>query len=401
MKYNNNNVKDYTTYCNRINMKKVKDSDTKVKNLLKSKSVEERISVIKKHKELAKEVVNDDNWKVRYTAISDNYALPVQVIERFARDEDKRVSNKAKYMLDILSKYIYREEFKDTISIKLLIPGGCNAKCFFCYGNGYSCKNKKEFQIQFLENFLYSLERIILEIGDKQEISLDITGGEPTLDSNFLIQVLGKLRTFYLLKRIKKVTLTSNGFKLKEVIPSLKGVVDYVNISIHHYDKSKREKIFGAKTFTNDEYKEIVLKLIDNDIVPTAVAIIYEEIENFAKFRDNMISWSEDIGFSGIRFRKNVYWKDENSFRKYKNITIKNCNFKYIQGQDTTNLTWCKLKTKTGFLVYFISGVEDTTKVSLGAEFVINDDGIGYVDFDKKQKISEYKLPVGLVFDKK
>lgn len=304
-------------------------------------------------------------------------------------------------MLDMLSKYIYREDFQDTISIKLVIPGTCNAKCFFCYGDGYKCSNTKEMQEQFIQNFLDSLEEIILRIDSNKKISLDITGGEPTLDSKFLIKVLNKLRSFYLLERLDKVTLTSNGLRLKQVAAALKGVVDYVNISIHHYDKAERDKIFGVKTFTDEEYKEIVLSLIDNDIIPSAVAIVYKEDSGFANFRDNMIKWAEEIGFSGVRFRKNAYWEDKEPFMNYINDTIKDGKYTYVEGKDTMNLTWCKLKTKTDFLVYFVSGVADTTKVALGTEFVINDDGIGYADFDKKQRVSEYPLPLGLMFDVK
>ncbi len=379
----------------------IRENQKYLEELLKTESIDKRISVVKKHKELASNVLNDSSWKVRYTAINNNYALPVSVIQKFAFDKDKRVSDKAKYMLDTLSKYIYREDFKDTISIKLVIPGGCNAKCFFCYGDGYKCSNKNELQEKFLNNFLDSLEEIILRIEPHRKVSLDITGGEPTLDSKYLIKVLNKLRNFYLLERLDKVTLTSNGFRLKEVTPALRGVVDYVNVSIHHYDKEKRDKIFGVKTFTDDEYKEIVLKLIDNDIIPSAVAIIYKQDNEFEIFRDNMISWAEEIGFSGIRFRKNAYWEDKATFMEYINKTIQDGKYTYIEGRDTTNITWCSLKTKSDFSVYFVSGVPDTTKISLGTEFVVNDDGIAYSDFDKKQKVSEYKLPLGLVFDVK
>ena len=252
-----------------------------------------------------------------------------------------------------------------------------------------------------MQNFLESLEEIIVGCDEDKKISLDITGGEPTLDSGFLVKVLNKLRSFYLLPRLEKVTLTSNGFKLKEIAYALKGVVNYVNISIHHYEKMERDRIFGAKTFSDYEYKEMVLKLIDNNIQPSAVVIVYKEDKNFSEFRDKMINWAEEIGFGGIRFRKNVYWDDKKLFMNYVNDTIKNGEYTYIEGRDTTYLTWCKLKNKTDFLVYFISGVEDTTQMSLGMEFVVNDDGIGYVDFNKKQRIADYPLPLGLTFDVK
>ena len=68
-------------------------------------------------------------------------------------------------------KYIERKEYNKVITVKLVIPGGCNAKCPFCYNKdkGMLCDRQ-----QFLDNFIESPDDIITRIGDKNPISVDI-----------------------------------------------------------------------------------------------------------------------------------------------------------------------------------------------------------------------------------
>ena len=102
--------------------------------------------------------------------------------------------------------FIERIDYNKVITIKLVIPGGCNAKCPFCYNKDKKMTCNKA---QFLENFIPSLDNLLNEIGDKNEVSVDITGGEPTLDYEFLIQVLTKLREYNIKSRVLRTTMTT------------------------------------------------------------------------------------------------------------------------------------------------------------------------------------------------
>lgn len=126
-------------------------------------------------------------------------------------------------------KYIERKDYNKVITVKLVIPGGCNAKCSFCYNKDKDMSCDKQ---QFLDNFTESLDDIITRIGDKNPISVDITGGEPTLDPEYLSKVFIKLKEFNIKSKVLRVTMTTNGTHLKEVISYMKDIVDYVNISI-------------------------------------------------------------------------------------------------------------------------------------------------------------------------
>ena len=125
--------------------------------------------------------------------------------------------------------FVERKDYNKVITVKLVIPGRCNAKCPFCYNKDKRISCDKQ---QFLDNFINSLDDIICRIGDKNTISVDITGGEPTLDPELLSKVLIKLKQYDIKSRVLRTTITTNGTNLKEVIPFMKGVIDYVNISI-------------------------------------------------------------------------------------------------------------------------------------------------------------------------
>lgn len=81
--------------------------------------------------------------------------------------------------------YVERTDYNKVISVKLMIPGTCNAKCTFCYMKDYKHSVLKNQKDEFLNNYLSSLNKIISEIGDKNPISLDITGNEQRLILNF------------------------------------------------------------------------------------------------------------------------------------------------------------------------------------------------------------------------
>ena len=345
--------------------------------------------------------VKDSSWRVRYVAINNNPEVPTEILEELIHDRDARVRSKAQELLQIQSDYIYRKDFDNAITIKLVIPGACNANCRFCY-NKHSNQMEKtttDLKQKWLDNFLIALEQIVVKIGRRQPISIDITGNEPTLDADFFIKVMHKLRGFSLRSNISRITCTTNGVNIKKVAPFMNGIINYVNISVHDYNQERRNAIFGSYCPTDEDYREKVQILLDNNIHSSAVAVIDRKIENFSNFRDEFIEWAEDIGFVSLRFRHNVY-SDGDDFLSYMNETISNNQFFTIQKEDTPDSNWCQLSTANGFMLFFLKGVVDTYQVSPGIEFIVHDDGKAYADFNKTIPFEKYKFPVGYIFDK-
>ena len=79
------------------------------------------------------DAIKDPSWRVRYVAINNNPEVPTKILEKLVHDRDSRVRSKAQELLQIQSDYIYRKDFDNAITIKLVIPGACNANCSFCY----------------------------------------------------------------------------------------------------------------------------------------------------------------------------------------------------------------------------------------------------------------------------
>ena len=400
---NTNNLSKFLNHPNYLVRDGLLDNKNITDDILEKLSHDDSVQIREKlAKKYIERAIKDSNWRVRYAAINDNPEVPYELLKDLLNDKDLRVKNKAQRLLEIQKDYIYRKDFDNSITIKLVIPGGCNANCNFCYNKHTTNmqKNSTLLKEQWLNNFLISLEQIVLKIEERQPISIDITGNEPTLDSDFFIKVMHKLRSFSLKDKISRITCTTNGIGLKKVAPFMKGVVNYVNISVHDYNQERRNKTFRTYNPTDEYYKEVVQILLDNNIHTSAVAVIYNEINNFPKWRDEFIKWAEKIGFVSLRFRHNVYFNNDN-FLEYMNNTINDKNFYLIQKENTPDSNWCQLTTKNGFLVFFLKGVVDTYKVSPGIEFIVHDDGKAYVDFNKKIPFENYDFPIGYVFDKK
>lgn len=293
-------------------------------------------------------------------------------------------------------KYIERKGYNKVITIKLVIPNGCNAKCPFCYNKDKVMFHNKQ---QFLDNFINSLDDIIKRIGNKNPISVDITGGEPTLDSNFLIQVLTKLRDYNIKSKVLRVTMTTNGTNLNKIFPYMKNVIDYVNISVHDWRLAQRKEILGF-CLKDVDYQNIIKQLNNIGITVSACAVIFKKISNFKQWRDNFIDWAKERGFISVRFRCDVFWKDSNVFDIYLTQAMNDVDkFDIIDYENTTDSHWCRLRRKDKMRVFFLHGVLDTSIKTKGIEYVIDTDGHCYCDYYKRVKIEDYQYEIGKIYD--
>lgn len=292
--------------------------------------------------------------------------------------------------------FVERKDYNKVITVKLVIPSGCNAKCPFCYNKDKNITCNKQ---QFLDNFIPSLDNLLNEIGDKNEVSVDITGGEPTLNPEFLIAILNKLKEYDIKSKVLRTTMTTNGVNLDKVIPYLEGVIDYINISVHDYRLLIRNDIMGFDT-TTINYGKIVRKLSNIGIPCSVCAVIYKEIPNFKRWRDNFILFAKEAGFVALRFRCNVFWNDTDLFDKYLLESMNENQFQVITYENTTDSHWCRLRMEDKFRVFFLHGVLDTSILTKGIEYVIDDDGKCYCDYYKRTPIEEYKYEVGKIYDR-
>lgn len=294
-----------------------------------------------------------------------------------------------------MEKFIERHEYNNIITIKIVIPAGCNAKCPFCYNKDKEMNYDTE---KFLKNFLPSLKDIVNKIGNKNPMSLDITGGEPTLNIPLIINVINQLKESGIKEKFCRVTLTTNGVHLKEVAPYFKDFIDYINISIHDYNIDKRKEIMG---FIIEDYKDIIKECNKAGITCSATGVLFRHIDNFPIWRDNFIKWAKEQGFIAVRFRycnDTVLHNDE--FDEYLLASVKDDKFQVITHEQTPDSHWCRLRMEDKFRVFFLHGVLDTSLYSKGIEYVIDDDGHCYCDYYKRTPIEKYEYEIGKIYDK-
>lgn len=312
----------------------------------------------------------------------------------------------------MLGIFVEREDYNKVITIKLVVTDACNAKCEFCYNRDKVCTCEST---GFTENFIGSLDYLINQIGDKNPISVDITGGEPTINIPHIIDVLKKLKEYGVKDKVLRTTLTTNGTNLLPVVPYMEGVIDYVNISIHDYRPEVRKDILGF-AIQDLRYETLVKELSKVGITCSASAVIYKPIElygsptnDFTWWLNKFIRWSKKIGFIALRLRCDVNLGKRCFFDKYLLETKSNTkDFTVITYEDTTDSHWCRLRVNDnpvqlkdcgGFRVFFLHGVADTSILTKGIEYVIHSDGLAYCDYYKHTKIEDYKYEIGRIYD--
>ena len=342
-----------------------------------------------------------ERWTDTVYALFHDFTMPKERVVELLRSGNENFLAPASWHLYVMEKYEVRQDYNNVVSIKLVIPSYCQAKCAFCFMKAYE-KMEHDSDL-FLMRFLDSLGDVVGALYGKQAISLDITGNEPTFNPNLLRKVLRALKQSRWLDKINRVVLTTNGYKLAEVVDDLVGVVNYVNISTHHYELGERRRIFGTWRIPDDkELNRTVMSLLVKGIRASTVAVIYEPIDRFGLFVDNYIRWADSIGFESIRFRGECATTDfAPTFNRYINHIIKSGKYHVVQEEDTNDSHWCRLVDDNGFFFFMLQGVPSTYECSRGIEYIINDDGRAYLDYNKEHPFRENDLPVEYIFDKK
>lgn len=138
-----------------------------------------------------------------------------------------------------------------TVNIFIQLETGCNAKCQFCE---YNKPSGKEFNFEKLSESIDEIQRNAT-VG-----KLNITGGEPTLNSENYLKLIELLRQKMSGFKFKPhVTLNTNGYNLGLIEQSL-DVVDDIGLSRHHYDDKLNQKVFCTDSIPDTRN---IVKLLD------------------------------------------------------------------------------------------------------------------------------------------
>ena len=127
--------------------------------------------------------------------------------------------------------------------LSIMLLGRCNRKCHFCVDRG----GRKNNQIN-----VSSISNAAISFRDYKKVI--ITGGEPFLVFDKVVELTRKLRPHK-----EQILLNTNGTLMdSEKVSTLNGIIDELQISIHHYDEKKNAAIFGGEIIRFKDIKNAI-----------------------------------------------------------------------------------------------------------------------------------------------
>ncbi len=130
--------------------------------------------------------------------------------------------------------------------LRLSLTDACNFRCIYCLPNGYQKCNGQPDPLNIDE--ITNLTNVFARLGIWK---IRLTGGEPTLRRD-LVEIVERINGT---PGIRRVTLTTNGYRLKQLIEPLKNAgLSGVNVSVDSLDPLRFKKITGR-----DSLGEILL----------------------------------------------------------------------------------------------------------------------------------------------
>lgn len=190
-------------------------------------------------------------------------------------------------MLKKYEKFILKENTIINPNLSIVVPGGCNANCQFCFWKKTkTCNN-------YLEKMKVTLSNL-----PSQFYQLSLTGGEPTL-SPYLEDIVNSIDR----EKFRHTVLTTNGANLLEKVNILKGKIDHINISRHHYDDNINNSIFNSKMITTEQLKNVTNELNKVGIDVTYSAVLSENLSTKEEI-ETYIQFAKENGASQVFFRK-------------------------------------------------------------------------------------------------
>jgi len=290
-------------------------------------------------------------------------------------------------------------------NLSIIVPGRCNEHCNFCFWK------RDPDEVKDVDVYTAALDKTLSSLTE-QFTQISITGGEPTISPYFkpILDILSSHRD-----QFKKVVLTTNGSVPKKCNPAdylenlvldIDGVVDYVNISVHHYDAAYNNFIFKGERGTarpsiqhSTTNLALFNKLLNKSGVPSNANCVLTDTLLFTETLLNAdikcrgpkgnilkyISNMKDYGFSSITFRKPHTCNSglepslvEGEFSDYKVIGESRCPVCVAKTQiiEGMYITWKR------------SIVEPSEELeNLIYELIIHPDGKVYADWSKNIEV--------------
>jgi cyclic pyranopterin phosphate synthase len=166
-------------------------------------------------------------------------------------------------------------------SLRISITQKCNLKCFYCHKEG----RRGDIDRFMLPEEIGEIVKTSLDFGVRK---IKISGGEPLLRRD-IVEILKNIKD----KRIKDISMTTNGILLKEYAEKLKdNGLDRVNVSLDTLNNELYKKI--TKYGDVEKVKKGIEKAIDVGLTPLKINYLAMDI-NINHLKDIM-EYCREIG---------------------------------------------------------------------------------------------------------
>ncbi len=175
---------------------------------------------------------------------------------------------KLKQLIDQYGRHIHK--------LRLSLLDACNFRCIYCMPQNPTFMPKKD--LMSLKE-IKRLSSILVDLGIDE---IRVTGGEPTLRPEFLdiMNELSKLK-------LKKLSFTTNGLYLDNLLYRLKDICKSVNFSLDSLNKDGFKKMTGSDDFEQVLRSIFIAKDLGFKVKINSVlmrGINDNEIEDFVEF---------------------------------------------------------------------------------------------------------------------
>jgi cyclic pyranopterin phosphate synthase len=230
--------------------------------------------------------------------------------------EDIRYTRQANF--DIGTKEVIDFEFDmpkkvyGNCNLSIFIDDYCNADCMFCVAQlRYENRSMiyKKPKIEDDEEYFRRVEEVLERVAPLN-VSVSLTGGEPTLSPRFIrvVELLDKYN-------IRKKTITTNGSALLKMVEG-KRVIDYLidakfdhlNISKAHYNEAKNRILMpypcGEAGCTNEALAEIIPYALSKNLRPRLSCLLLKDGIHDLSGMVDYIEFYKKLGIDNIIFRE-------------------------------------------------------------------------------------------------
>lgn len=186
------------------------------------------------------------------------------------------------------------DTFNQDPNFSVVMPGGCNAKCAFCFNNSKPKADRCSDMDFILGLWEY------LKLLPPQFYQISITGNEPMLSPLIggVMDVCKRVK-----ERYPNILLTTNGTGLLDNAAMVIKGVHHINVSRHHYDEGENKRIFGGSyNVTDCELAEIVDVYSRLGVDVSLNCVINDSTGE--DFINSYIDFAKRIGALAVRFRK-------------------------------------------------------------------------------------------------